>query len=475
MRPHLRAFLKHYSKCTLQDYYKRLLTTGSTPSALLVEGIISDLKHTYGEAEFHGKDLTGMLLRPRNFFVANHGGIENHPQLIAASILTELAAATLNEDNFIFACNLITPKNPTAPLGFYLASEDDLPLGQDYSVDFTSRRYNNAFITSIPALDASAAAAKLSTKLDSLNLPSALKSVLNAWRLPEGTDFHIQSARHNTALYAQFLKLTGHKTYFLNEERIATGLMIHLLHAPNSPLYRLISDKELLLRLMHTLSGQDNTWTQEAVFTGSLKACLNFIHTEDLRRFGTALFYFIDAKGMKHNLLLHNDGKTLTLRSRQSAFVMEPAAILEALTEGSLLPNLFLVYFTLGLCANASLVGGPFFSLYSKPMLRLPAQLLGLNEPALIHETLLQSFILPIKVINGRLRAHALLHSDLLALPPLSTANIESLLNSKLEDCAALSIAEELLRLDLSAADIPRYEPALRAMLKAQAPLELQL
>ncbi len=475
MRPHLQAFLHAYKELSFKDYFTRLLTTGTKPSAQLCAAIMDDLKHTYGAAAFQGRNVERMLLKPRHFFVANHGGIENHPQLIAASLLTQCAAATLGEDNFIFSCNLIHPQNQTAPLGFYLPADNTQPLGSDIALNFISRRYNNSFIYSIPALNAQETAKKLTPKLAQLELDSKRQAALLKWRLPPGVDFCAQGALHNTKLYAHFLQAAGNKTYFINEERVALKLLLNYLNDPHSLLFKLLFTPDVLLALMRALAGAANAWDAQALFCGSLRECEDFLHTHDLRHFGTALFYFINERGDRHCMILHQEGNQLTLRARNAAFALKPEVLYAALEQGRLLPNLFLVYFILSLCAHATLIGGPFFAVYSQPMLTLPAQILKHSSVPLPQANLLQSFILPFKVQDHKTRPHALLQSDLMLLPPLEQHLLEKLMHQSLASAADLSIAEELLRLDLNAAEISANEASLRALLDAPCTLELEL
>lgn len=516
---HLKIYLRDFAHHSLGKLYARFFHEGTQPSPRFCEVLLREIKNTYPEAEL--TELKDSLCRQRYFFCANHAGFENHPELIAGSLLLSAVSAREKAGPVpLLTCTTLYPVNPTAPCGFLSGRRDPLRGFARHRFALMARKWDNHFLSALPALGFERVQRRLKD-VPASDLTLTEKATLLKLSLEETADqgagsFIRQSARDNSALYGRFLSACPHtELYFTDCEKISSALIAEDVLRGDTFSARLFSDASLIYTLCKSLAGHDNLWSRERIIThdpaDASKAALapgmsssdgnrlppalsgarssaaqphpEVLHqqSEHYAGNGTVLFFLHRDNGKCAPLSLKRDGQgQCHLVCPYGSLLLNPHNVAKALREGRLIPTFYLAYMSLIFDHQVSLAGGIFFSHYIRDMLAITARVLSLPLPPCFSPELIQAFVTPFKVEiaaeTGTLNhAHPLLNLDLRALPPLSPALLENVLQSTVEDCLPLTLADFALDFTLTAEETVRYEKELLTALRAPAPASFPL
>ena len=471
LKPHLKSFSNTFKDYTLKAYHQELFSQGQVVSPHFISEVLKNLEENYGPLEANDKSkIENTLLKPHMMFCANHGGFENHPQLIASTLMGSYFAPQCGlESNLILACTSISPKNATAPGGFFLGERRKAHNYRRESLNFIPRKYTMHYLRTIRALSSG----DLKRKLATIKLNACEKEALENFKPEDFGESHFisQSFRANTFYYERFLSKVPHaKTYFLDDSIIASRLLICALNDPNSFTFKLFANPLKLFELCQHLQDRPNLWSKERISDN---------WKQDLTGKGTVLFYLRRPSGSIAQLSLIKDGDKVFFRSEEGSFEITPQNIIERLQNESLDPDLYLVYTCLSFDFKVTLIGGIFFNYYIKDMLEITSKFFNLDDVSTLSTRYVQSFLTPFKIITHAqdpLNGHRpLLNLDLKILDPISEEQIATLNEAKISQTLNLSITDMLLDFDLNMDEIAQNLWEILSSLKAQAPIELEL
>ena len=474
LKPHLKSFCDKFSDMSLKDYHGLLFTKGTVPSDTFINAVISNIKLNYGDIDEENVRLA--LKHPQCVYCANHGGIENHPELIASSLMSSYFAPLFKKQALIIlACTSIGPKNPTVPGGFLLGKRLEENHYKRKRISFIPRKYDLKYLCSLRALKSDDIKRKLNTV--SALASSYELSAIEAFT-PENfgdNSFLSQCFKANSFYIKRFLTKVPHcPCYFVDDSVLISDLLKISLANENSFIFKIFNSPHLLYTLCKNLKGRANLWSDERV-TDNWK--------DDFTGRGSVLFYRKKDSGTIEQLSLVKDKNAVYLRSADYTLKVTPQNIIEALNKNALIADLYLGYICLTLDYNVSLIGGIFFNYYIKDMLEITAKTLNLPKPTKpIYSTeFIQSFLTPFKVITPAAdpfslnKSRPLLQLDLHHLEPINETQASSLLTATVKDALPLSIADMLLDFDLSDTQITDLKQELVKNLNTKSPIEFYL
>ena len=171
---------------------------------------------------------------------------------------------------------------------------------------------------------------------------------------------------------------------YLELEHITSGLLQTDLSNEDSLLWQLMFNPDLRTSLLQQLDGTKICWDQSKL-ADRLRPDPDSLPTK-LGGSGTIFFWPVNELGWRVPLhLTHSDRQAATLQGRDERgklwqLPFQPAAILQALQTGRLLPSLFTCYLTVGLTRGVSCCGGYFQAQYLPAIQRGLIQVLEDNN-----------------------------------------------------------------------------------------------
>ncbi len=467
---HIADHMKRYKDLTIYDYYVKTLTHGSVPSDEFIAESIKNIEANY--TNVNRSRIEKALATTRFIYSANHCGFENYSQVLNSSILTQLATNQYQDaDNLMYSCATLTPLNPTAPCGLLLGRRDSNKGYKRTALNLASRKYDSYFLTNIPAITKDGIKKRLKTLAPNVIAPHeklAIEYLSESLETLPKHSLNAQTANFNTNVLNKFLgKYTQNTTYYLEQEKIASALIVNDLKRENSFLGKLFNNKLKLLSLVRHLCNHDNLWARTLLTIGN----------GDRVGFGTVLFYYIKENGKRYPLSLKVSEKNLYLTHKDFILEITPENIANALAQGRLLPNIYTTYIPMIFLHNVSVIGGIFFTRYIKKMIEITAKEFNLPIPSYIYENYMQAFVLPVKVktpfVNTINEARPLVLLDIINEQSLSTLQIEAVLATKQSQAFPLSLSEALIEGSMSCDEIKAHESELINLMHQDLPCTL--
>ncbi len=468
VKPHIREFCDRFADETIENYYKNFTSQGTIPSQRFIEEFVNNILNHYPDAD--PEDLKEAFKTPRMLFCANHGGFENHPELIAATILSSMTGAIAgHKANPILSCTSINPNNATVPSGFLLAARNPAATYQRGRIIFSPRKYAMHYLDTLRPLDRTDVEQSL-TRFQGILYDSEKKALSAFYPEKFGTSsFLSQTFNANTWYYQRFLSDIAHATpYFADDETISSRLLQEDLLDQKSFAARLFTDHDALFELCKRLSDKSNLWEHKRVCDES-SPCFEGR--------GSVLFYHRRASGSIEQLSLvrSSNGKCF-LKSPAFSIRLHPDDIAAALATKELVPTIYLCYCHLTFDHNVTLTGGIFFNFYIRNMLQITGEVFNLELNNDLPFRFMQSFLLPFKITSQDLdplnQHRPLLNLDLKVISPMTPQSANQVLQSTIKNSLPLSKADMLLDFELSQDDIRANYEELTASLQSPAPFE---
>ena len=431
-------FFKQNHDYSLADLHQHFKQGAPQISNTLNYFIYEEIKRLYGANLAH-EAITD--LKGEYFYTAHHGGIENHPQLIASNILAlGTAYQRLQKHTHIaFVCNATKKNNSTIPCGFLSGKVKSNLKRADFF--FTGKTHNSNKILYSQKIE-------LNNSFNQKVMASAFfdyeKDILKRFSFKNDAElFTDKAALNNTIALNSFMPKENHAdALFIDYDVIAKKCIINDLSDKNSFMCNLFSDHSKLYALIEKLCKVPGCWGQELIHTS-----IEEINHKINNPHGTILFYAIAKNGTMLPLHLIKENNSLYLATEDFSLELTSLEIKNALCDGSILPGPFLSYISLIFGHNMFPAGGIYMQHYLGVQIQAVMDIYEIKSDFKLT-SLISSCILPVAVIvnNENLfnRMHPLSSLDLRSLT-LDNVNLLKLLNSKLEESKIFTYADIIL------------------------------
>lgn len=451
--PYFEDYFQKYGNLSLLEIQRYFKSYRQEPSDAFVNACIKEAARLYGKN--NALLLKKALCMGNACYFANHGGFENHPQLIA-STLSACSYEALEGGHIhpVFACTAIGSHSPTVPSGMLSGR-----IGTNFKrikCQFYPNKYRDILLKNLPALkkqniDKAILQAKNKGffKAEIANFET-LKPLLYAYKNHNIIDI---GALFNTAAYSAFLpdKIAS-RVLFLDIDRIATELLIEDLSDDSSFISIIINHHEALKKILNALSGVSGCWSANLLFNNEAdpKTCT-----------GSVLFYELSPKGRKLPLKIIERNKEFFLSGQNESFRLSAEVLSQKLKSQEIIPCIYALQTNLAFTHNLSLTGGIFMRTYFEKMTTKSVEILknyGYDYQNILNIqplTMVSSMPLPFlyRVDKSELTAdplakinqfHPLTLLDLFSFRT-EKENLKKIMSAKLNECKYATACDLLL------------------------------
>lgn len=451
--PYFEDYFQSFGNLSLLEIQRHFKSYHQNASKAFIKACTKETTRLYGKT--NALLLEKALASGGACYFANHGGFENHPQLIA-STLSACSYESLEGGHIhpIFACTTIGSRSPTVPSGMLSGR-----LGANFKrleSQFYSSKYKDTLLKNLPLLDVQAIdkAVKQAKNKGFFKTEIAtfetIKPLLYAYK---GHNILDVGALFNTAAYSAFLPDNIiSRTLFLDIDKIATELLIEDLLNPKSFISIIINKPEALKKILQSLCGVAGCWSADLLFNdlSDPKTCT-----------GTVLFYELNKKGRKIPLKIVEKNQNLFLCGQHEVFKLIPEVLYQKLKDQKIIPCLYTLQTNLAFTHNLALTGGIFMRTYFEAMTIKSVEILktyGYDyQKQLNVQPLIMASSMPLPFLY-RVNSTELIHDPLakinqvhpLALLDLFSFRIEKedlkkLMSAKLNECKYATACDLLL------------------------------
>lgn len=436
---HVLNFFKSNGSLSIANLHKSFKQGKPEISKSLRYHIYNEIKRLYGKnlALSALNDLQG-----ESFYLAHHGGIENHPHLIASSICAVGSAVkALNKHTHIaFVCNNIKKENSTVPCGFL--SGRISPCNHRAALMFEGRKKNkHKCLYALPPLSSY----KFKDKINKSALFPYEKQIVNNFDAKKrDMPFTDGCALENSAALQKFLpsELSVAPLY-VDYDVICRNCLLDSLSDNNSFTYHFFNDKEKFLKLINAFCAKKDYW-DPLLICNKRK---NLTAKERIDAKGTVLFYEVTPSGSLFPLNLVIDGNSLYLHGINCEIPVLAQSIRSALIDGKIVANNFMSYIPMIIDHGMHPVGGIYMHKSLKTELEVTKEVFRPDITFLQNEKI-SALTLPIAVAvsgeDGLNFSHPLSSLDLRKFS-LSAADLDMLLQSKINDCAIFTYTDVII------------------------------
>ena len=366
--PYFEGYFQKFGNLSLLEIQRHFKSFRQNPSDAFVNICIKEAARLYGKT--NALLLKKALYMGNACYFANHGGFENHPQLIASTLSAcSYEALEGGQIHPVFACTTIGSYSPTVPSGMLSGR-----LGANFKrirCQFYSNKFRDTLLKNLPPLksqniDKAILQAKnkgfFKTEIAAFE---ALKPLLYAYKNHNIIDI---GALFNTAAYSAFISDgIANRTLFLDIDKIAAELLIEDLYADNSFISIIINHHEALKKILNALSGVSGCWSSSLLFNNEIdpKTCT-----------GSVLFYELNSKGRKLPLKIIEKNKEFFLCGQNESFRLEAEVLCQKLKSQEIIPCIYTLQANLAFTHNLSLTGGIFMRTYFEKMITKSVEIL---------------------------------------------------------------------------------------------------
>lgn len=451
--PYFEDYFQQFGNLSLLEIQRHFKSYHQNASEAFVKACVKETTRLYGKN--NALLLQKVLSSGNACYFANHGGFENHPQLIASTLSAcSYEALEGGQIHPVFACSTIGAYSPTVPAGMLSGR-----LGANFkrlNCQFYSNRYRNTLLKKLPPLDiqninnALIQAKNKGFFKAELSALETIKTLLCAYNSHSILDI---GALFNTAAYSAFLPDNiANRALFLDIDKIATDLLIEDLCNSDSFISIIINHHEALKKILYALCGVSGCWSSALLFNNEIdpKICT-----------GTVLFYELSAKGRKIPLKIIEKNKEFLLCGQNGSFKLNCEVLYQKLKSQEIIPCIYTLQTNLAFTHNLSLTGGIFMRTYFEKMTTKSVEILKYYG----HDYQKQLSLQPLSMVSSmpmpflyRADANELAGDPLakinqfhpLALLDLfsfrtTKANLARIMSAKLNDCKYATACDLLL------------------------------
>jgi hypothetical protein len=313
---------------------------------------------------------SALLSRP--VLAANHHGLDTHPEMVQAALISGLASILGGHTDpvVILATSAVPLNNPTAPGGLLAGRRG--PGWRRPQARLFSRRLDHVMAGRAPALARGDAAALLGrlrslpgwTEPERKAAGRFIERFLLAPGFLERDRFLDQASWLASEIWADRLALPrpGPPLVHLELEALVGACLGADLADPASAVHRALCHGPTRSALAAALAGRRGAWSADLLDTGP---------SGPAGGRGTMFFWAADAKGVRRPMGLGSGRGRAVLRGGGLELPLAPEPLVTALAEGLVAPGLFLDY--LALSANGLAAHGGVFMIDYLPALLGPA------------------------------------------------------------------------------------------------------
>ncbi len=361
--PWFNDYFEKYGELSLCEVQRNFKQTTLCPSDEFILKCVSYTQNVYGYSI--AQKLKQTLEKGYCAYFANHGGFENHPQLIS-STLCALAYEILTEKNIhpIFACTSIGAQNPTLPTGFISSQLSD--NFKRKKACLYSSKYRDVLLNNLPKLDNEKFLKVLKSAQEkgfSNKEIAALKKLSPVFRSFNQRELIYSSSIFNSAAYSYFMPSEPEtKAIFLDIDKIGTELLTDDLKDDHSFISKLIDNKNVLEQILFSLCNVSGCWSEDLI---------HFKTGTSYKSMGSILFFEISETGRKSPLrLLKKDNNDYYLKGERLFFKLQREEINSLLISGDIIPGIYVLQSNIAFTHNLSLTGGIFMRTYFEAMVQ---------------------------------------------------------------------------------------------------------
>ena len=400
---HVISFFNKNKDKRLVDILDDIFTTKNQCSSIYKDRLIHNaLLFCQDNVKDNIKDsLIGYVNNTDTLLCANHAGLENHPMLIASTLLCSIYFAKKGINALpLCACSTINPSNATKPTSLFLDTRRESNF-QHHSFRITPQSLDKS-----PLLCLNAPAFndynKLLQRSNNLNIDPNIKAKLfksivnlkeHAKTLSQCNSMLYLLHTFNTQIYRSYISpYLQINPIFIPQELLVSDLLLSDLDNTDSFISKTLTSQDLFLKLLHSLSGKSDTWSCE------LLDCDNNDPDIFKRSKGSVLFYYLENSRLKP-LKLCSFKSTLYLCDGAQEFKLDRSSLMQYLKDRVLIPNLYLCYSSLYFEHKVRTAGGIFMTNYLKNMLYKTASVLSLPlHDNFFLDNIISAVVLPFMV-----------------------------------------------------------------------------
>ncbi len=451
--PYFESYFQKFGNLSLLEIQRYFKSCRQNPSDAFVNACVKEAARLYGQ--------TNALLLKKSLsigsacYFANHGGFENHPQLIASTLSAcgyeALEGAQIHP---VFACTSIGSYSPTVPAGM-LSGRIEINFKR-IKCQFYSNKYRDTLLKNLPPLkkqDIDKAMLQAKSKgffKTEIATFETIKTLLYAYKNYNIIDI---GALFNTAAYSAFLPDNiANRALFLDVDKIATELLIEDLSNENSFISIIINNHEALKKILKDLSNVSGCWSSNLLFKNEIdpKTCS-----------GSVLFYELNQKGRKSPLKIIEKNNEFFLCGQKEIFKLTSDVLCQKLKSQEIIPCIYTLQTNLAFTHNLALTGGIFMRIYFEKMTTKSVEILkgygydyqnilniqpltmvsSMPLPFLYREDIKELTADPLAKIN---QFHPLSLLDLFSFR-MEKKNLEKIMSVKLNECKYATACDLLL------------------------------
>lgn len=415
--------------------------------------------------------LVQRLAANPSVLAANYHGVECFPEMVQAihffalgDLVSEPAEADFGPVIPVLSCSSVSLQSQTYPRGLMLSRRDAEGIGHVHLPFFPSA-LQDVMASRSPALTMTQLRAMRALWLHKGRPPllrwerEAVDAIMDRHVLrPDVLDqptFSAQVTRVNASLCAERYSQARHaNVIYLEMEALVTRLLGQDLEDEGSVMHRILFDPQVRALILGTLAGVRGCWRTEAI---------NGLALGRTGSAGTVFFWMPDEKGRRCPLRLcvTRPGEA-GLGFGDTCIPLRPAALLNALASGTIVPSLFTSYMSLTLDHGLRCFGGIFLAEYLPAMIRGVASAMeAAGSPLNVHSPgqCLAALPLTVQIKDGGLRPAGSV--ELAAAGGLTRAQLNRIAQLTLADVLPLSLASWYQDYIPFRERTPDWEPAL--------------
>lgn len=440
---HVIDFLETYKDVTLGSMLDEIFAT-PVPSSESFKRILLEQVDDYDlNAQYLKTQIQSYLEHTSTLMCANHAGFENHPMLIASTLLSSVYFAKKGIHALPYcSCSALNPSNATAPTAVFTGQRQKDSLKRR-RFRFTPASADKKILYSLKGLNASDYEKIMARIIKSdESCSAALKYIcqkcmdLDADANKSKTKLISTLHKFNTINYAAFAdKAFDINPVFINQERFVISLLINDLDDDSAFISRLVDNKDYILNIAKNLANKSNTWSDSLCSLDSdTKKALENGH-------GTVFFYALENDSLKPLKLAANKGQLLLVNETLN-LSLDRKSLKQHLQQGSLIPNLYICYASLYFTHNVRTAGGIFMTQYLRDMLSISAKVMHLElKDDYFLGNVISACIMPFVTVQSGSDCRALLLCDM-AGSSCQPDFLHSVLDARVGDFTDMTLCE---------------------------------
>ncbi|OGR24753.1 MAG: hypothetical protein A2277_16650 [Desulfobacterales bacterium RIFOXYA12_FULL_46_15] len=464
--PKVGRIIEQYEDLCLPDYLETLVPGAGTPSYQPMKDLL-EVVYQYIEPLL-GQDAAKMAVQDLEahpvVLTASHFGVEYFPQTFQGRLIFSLLALKkkISASTLItFACGNIPLNNAVFPRGALISQaglenidhlSGRLPIFPD--------RLKRSIVSAAPAFDREMldrAGARFSRMAKGQNIPAGVCDAL---------DFILEEIYKNSSVlglssYSDQSVVVNHliwKLIFkgmdnapdsicLEFEKIAGRLLEFDLFNPQSLAGLILFDPNLRCGVLAELDGVSGCWSLNPHKQQRAVSCKGEKQGDMPSNCGTVFFWGIDDTGRKLSLNLEARGSGIPSffglddKGRSREWPCTPESLQTGISEGRLIPSMFLCFAVLLFARGLTCIGGYFQGEYLPAMQKGLARALGKSRK---YETL-AGFIAQARTdayLDGMLAVMARVGDHLVPAGPLELAAGKGMILADMDRLSRLTVRE---------------------------------